>query len=204
MQVVKDHYDFGKYVTIPRWCSYWHQINEVKKLTPKSLLVIGVGDGIVTDVIQDTTDIQITTIDIDPNLNPTIIGSVTELDRIIDQKYDCILCCQVLEHLPLDEFGNIIGLISHYCDYLILSLPTHHYEFSMVINLFGAIKRIRFFIPRFWHKHKFDGEHYWEVGARYSSNKKVTDLICKYFTIITSFIPVENSYHHFYVLKSKA
>ena len=41
-----DHYSFSTYITKKRWTSYWHQLDEVYRLHPNSILEIGKGSGI--------------------------------------------------------------------------------------------------------------------------------------------------------------
>ena len=90
VQVLKEHYDFSKYTDIPRWLSYWHQIDETLKLEPRSVLVIGIGDGAVMRLLKDyVTDIK--TFDIDPELNPSFLGNISEIDQIVTNKFDVIL-----------------------------------------------------------------------------------------------------------------
>ena len=68
-------YNFKQYCYLERWVSYWHQIKEVLKLEPRSLLIIGKGDGIVVDVLKQSID-SVKTLDIDQGLNPDAVGSV--------------------------------------------------------------------------------------------------------------------------------
>ncbi|PIR85312.1 methyltransferase type 11, partial [Candidatus Kaiserbacteria bacterium CG10_big_fil_rev_8_21_14_0_10_45_20] len=50
-------------------------------------------------------------------------------------------------------------------------------------------------------KHTFNGQHHWEIGKRGYSVKKVRKVISKHFVVEKEFIPFENQYHRFYVLK---
>lgn len=48
------HYkDFARYVKKPWWMSYWHQVNEVLATRPDSVLLIGIGNGIIPTLLQD-------------------------------------------------------------------------------------------------------------------------------------------------------
>ncbi|MCK4649610.1 hypothetical protein KAT36_00095 [Candidatus Pacearchaeota archaeon] len=58
-------------------------------------------------------------------------------------------------------------------------------------------------LPRFYKKAKFDGEHYWEIGMRKYSLKKIKKTMLKYFKIKKVFSPYENKYHVFFVLEKR-
>jgi hypothetical protein len=64
-----DKYNFQRYVYFGRWASYWYQINEVLELKPESLLVVGIGDGTVIDILKKYIN-EIKTLDIDEKLKP--------------------------------------------------------------------------------------------------------------------------------------
>ena len=49
---MNNKYGFKKYAYFPRWVSYWHQIDEILKLNPESLLIIGAGDNYVADILK--------------------------------------------------------------------------------------------------------------------------------------------------------
>lgn len=100
-QVSREHY-FKDYDTKERWVSYWHQINEVLSTGSKSVLEIGLGNGIAADYLKKM-GLGVTTVDIDPALNPDYICSVTELTKFLRLTFfDIVLCAEVLEHIPLE------------------------------------------------------------------------------------------------------
>lgn len=51
-QVKAEHYSFLKYVNEARWLSYYTQIRETLSVNPRKVLVIGVGDHIVPDILE--------------------------------------------------------------------------------------------------------------------------------------------------------
>ncbi|MCM1467223.1 MAG: hypothetical protein NC086_03670, partial [Alistipes sp.] len=125
-QVKKEHYNFDKYVDEARWMSYYYQVKEALASGSKSFLIIGKGDGIVPAIIQELVGLNgvVDTFDYDEQLQPTYIGDIRELSNVVTKKYDCILCCQVLEHLEYKYFESIIKEIDNICNSrVILSLP---------------------------------------------------------------------------------
>jgi len=63
-QVEPDHYYNIIYDTKERFCSYWHQIQEVLLLKPSEVLEIGIGNGFVSRYLKER-GINVTTLDID-------------------------------------------------------------------------------------------------------------------------------------------
>jgi len=193
-------YKFSKYDYKDRWISYWHQIDEVLRLKPKIVLEIGIGNKTVTDYLKKQ-GLEVKTLDISKNFNPDFIANVTKMP-LEDNSFDVILCAEILEHLSFDDFKKALLELKRVTKkYLVLSLP--HFgppiKFSFKIPFIKEIK-IAFKIM-FPIKHKFHGEHYWEIGKKGYPSRKIRNIIKKYFRIKKEFIPFENQYHHFYILK---
>lgn len=193
-------YSFEKYVYLTRWISYWYQIKEVLSLKPEKVLEIGVGDKTVSNYLKNQ-GINIATLDIDEKLKPDFIGNVLKMP-FPDNSFDVLLCAEVLEHLPFEDFEKGLRELKRVTKkYVVLSLPHFGYtiKFSFKIPLLKEKKfAIKIPIPI---KHRFNGEHYWEMGKRGYTLKRVKGIIKKYFKIKKEFIPFENQYHHFFVLE---
>lgn len=209
-QVNEGHYDFSNYINLRRWNSYYYQINEIIKTNANSILLIGIGDGIVSDILRKLGK-DVTTFDFDESLNPDIVGDITKIDSIVRKKYDLVVCCQVLEHIPFELFSSTIGKISNITnDKFILSLPNNNIWFKLKFKLPKIKeKNMKFHMRVFW-KRKWDiktdgnGEHYWEVDALKSTKlKNINKILREKFDIYDSFIPFNNTYHIFWVLKRR-
>lgn len=198
----KKHYQFGEYADFARWSSYWHQLDETFALKPETVLVIGIGDDIVCDVLRKH-GLKVYTFDFDKSLNPDFVGNVTDIDQILSGKqFDVILCCQILEHLPYDMFESLLQKISTLSNNVILSLPyaAIGYKFDFKLPI---IKNVRFDIRihQFYRKVELGGEHYWEIGLQGYPKKKIIRSIKKVFVVKKRYVALHNQYHLFFILE---
>lgn len=201
-QVNSSHYNFTRYCKKPRWNSFWHQIDEILAIKPESFLEIGPGPGIL-GVILKYLNINYQSLDIDPELNPSIVGSATNIP-LADNTIDLVGCFQMLEHLEYPNF--LLALKEIYRVSIkgaVISLPDAKtvYPISIQIPKLGK-KHFFFKRPRTNRKHVFDGEHHWEINKAETPIKKVeNDILNSGFKIEKTYRVPENPYHRFYILK---
>jgi len=203
LQVEPNHYFNKSYDSKERFISYWHQINEIIKLNPKTVLEIGVGNGFVSKYLKERK-VNILTLDIDKRLNPDVVGSVLNMP-FSDELFDVMACYEVLEHLPFENFSKALSEIFRVSkSYAVLSLP----DASRVYRIYIHIPKIGIFkklipLPRFKNPtHKFDGEHYWEIGkAGYPLSKIINEIQKAGFKIEKTYRIFENPYHRFFILR---
>jgi hypothetical protein len=204
VQVEATYYDFQTYTDLLRWTSYWHQISETLALVPKTALIIGVGDNIVGKLLA-AQGVQVYTFDFDKDLHPDFVGNVAEAGDVLrDKQFDVILCCQVLEHLPYDKFENILQQLARHTGNVIISLPYSaiKYKFEVKLPIIKTIKS-NVYIHKFFKQHKFDGQHYWEIGTREHTKRSVLKSMKKFFTVEKWYVAPYNTYHLFFILKTK-
>jgi SAM-dependent methyltransferase len=201
-QVEENHYVEESYDKKCRFVSYWHQIDEVRKTNPVSVLEIGVGNGLVRDYLK-RLGMNVTTLDIDQRLHPDLIGSVLEIP-VPDDTFDTVTCFQVLEHLPFEDFVSAAReLVRVSRKHVLLSLPDVHRVFTVHGRVPGfGYYQVMLPIPRIKNlEHQFDGEHYWEIGkARYSVGRIKRELDKAGLMLEHTFRAVENPYHRFFIL----
>ncbi len=204
VQVPSEHY-FKNYDKETRWISYWHQISGVSKTKPKKVLEIGIGNKTVTNYLK-RRGIEVVTVDIDENLGPNYVCSVTELsDHFERNSFDTVLCAEVLEHLPFKYFEESLSEISKITKYYaVLTLPHAGANFKVRVKV-PYFKELNLYlkIPLFWKKHEFDGQHYWEIGKKGFSLNKIKKEIKNYFEIEKTYCLISNPYHRFFILKRK-
>jgi SAM-dependent methyltransferase len=203
IQVAPTHYDGPTYDTKERWASYWHQIDEVRAVAASSCLEIGTGNGFVKAYLG-SRGIDVTSVDFDPALKPDRVGDVRSLP-CADAEFDVVICAQVLEHLPFEDLDVAMAELRRVCRRrVIVSIPRS-----------GRFVRIAFRIPPFrsfsWvtvlpgrRAFAFDGQHYWQAGARTSPLHVVRAVIERHFYVRRDYLVTEHPYHHFFVLEPRS
>lgn len=202
-QVAKKHYFSSKYNSRERWNSYWYQIKEVTDLNPEKVLEIGVGNKTVSDYLKKN-GIEVITFDFDKDLIPDVVGDVRRIP-FKKNSFDIVICAEVLEHLPFSDVNKALNEIKRVTKkYALITLPH-----SSLINLYFGVKIIPF-IPKqqisikidFPVTHRFKGEHYWEIGKKKYSLKKIIAVIrSSGFSLEKCYFPPDNPYHRFFLLK---
>lgn len=163
-QVSKSHYEGKAYRSQERWNSYWHQLALVRGTKPQNVLEVGVGESVVARELA-ATGISVTTVDIAEDLHPDVVGSITALP-FLDKSFDAVLAAEVLEHIRFEDVPQALRELSRVARHsVIISIPHPGYVFSL-IGKFPLLRRFSFLykIPFFWETHRFNGEHYWELG----------------------------------------
>jgi len=208
-------YHYNNYDSKGRFCSYWHQINEVLSVPSEQILEVGVGNGFVSSYLKNKR-LKVITLDIDKRLNPDVIGSVLELP-FPDESFDVVTCCEVLEHLTYEDFRKGLSEIFRVSKLrAILSLPDISKAYPLHVNIpkIGEIKKL---IPlpgvkkptrNLNHGHHLEqGEyaysvpHCWEIGeAGYSLSRISNDIETIGFKIAKTYRVFEQPYHRFFVL----
>lgn len=201
-QVPKSTYFEGSYLGPPRFASYAYQLREIIGLQPSSVLEIGIGNGLVSYFLK-RAGYNVVSLDIDTSLDPDITGSVAKLP-LRDSSFDIACCFEVLEHLPYGRFSDGLAEICRVCRRAaILSLPDANrcYYIGFRLPKIGA-RRFVFELPRLkCPSHRFDGEHYWEIGKKGFSLQRIRQAMSSSgFRIRRTYRPFEVFSHRFFVL----
>lgn len=201
-QVDRTHYEFATYMDKQRWGSLWHQVDEILKVHPNTVLEVGKGTGILGPLLKHY-GIYYQSADIDPELEPDYVTSVNDLP-FKDNTFDVACCFQVLEHIPYSSFHqSVTELLRVAKKQVVISLPDAKslWQYSIHVPTKG---KIRFDIPRpqfCLPKHVFNGEHYWEINKEGYPLEDVIRLMEKCGCIVNkSYRVIEHPYHHFFVL----
>ena len=187
---------------IQRFYSYRMQLFYAIKSQPQTILLIGKGDGIVESILRNL-DIKVTTLDISKDLTPDFVGTVESLP-FKNKSFDVSICCQVLEHLPFEQFRTSLRELRRVTrEYLILSLPDARRFLSLRIQFFSKLKfnwQSSFFRIRPLEVSPMD-EHYWEIGIKGTGFKKIKkEIVESGWEIIEIQRVIDFPYHTFYYL----
>jgi hypothetical protein len=173
-------------------------------VNPKTAIEIGMGPGIVTRALR-AKGVNVTTVDIDPELRPDILASVTDLPGDL-RSADIVLCCQVLEHLPWHDFERLYeDLFRRAQMRIIISLPdvSPYLRFALHSQHHSIVHGHVFSLPK-WTSPKRStscSEHCWEIGiGKVTRTTVLRALRGASGRTAKSFRLFEFPYHHFYVV----
>jgi len=205
-QVESNLYSSTKYLSCARWSTYALVIEEALRINPETTLEIGPGPGIVTSILRKI-GYQVKTLDLDPALKPDYLLSATDkniAEKI--KKVSLIIASEIFEHVRYPDFLDACRRLQSVTDFMILTLPdTNEKSLS-----FGIRLRLPLFnkISTLWKirygrvSHKFDGEHYWEIGKKgFPAHKIRKDIRDCGWIVESEHINPDNPYHRFFLLK---
>jgi len=179
-----------------------YQIRDCLQLNPHRVLIIGTGLGLEASILRGF-GLDVTVADIDPALNPDVVASVDNLSVFPDKSFDVVIAAHVLEHLPYEHFDKCCAEISRVALYAIVYLPFACWVPQVTIAIEPLFKKtFRFRIPLFWKRHKFNGEHYWELGTKDFPLKRILNTIRKHFHIRDKYHNWDWRYSYNFVLES--
>jgi len=157
------------------WYWYFIIIKEVICFKPNDILEIGSGSGIIKNCLKPLVEKYIV-LDINPQLNPDILGDVRICNNELNNKFNLIIITDVLEHIPFSDLeqtvqnlflylkngGKVLITIPHRRSNFLFMTPTQKPHVFTVPTGFlspGAFYR-RFIKRKIW----IDPHHRWEIG----------------------------------------
>lgn len=207
-QVEAAYYAQPKYATLERFISYFHQIKLFREAGAESVLLIGVGDGLVTHYLTKVLGMSVTTCDIDSELNPDVVGDIRKLP-FAAASFDVVAAYEVLEHLPFEEFDGALGELARVSrGRVLVSLPHRHtgldlvFKFPFVRTLLGRDRvRLLATVPITFPGLAVSKQHYWEIERTKTTLGDVRAALRKHFTIEREERAELDAYRHFFVLQ---
>lgn len=210
-QVDAAYYAQQKYATMERFISYFHQIKLLRDSGAQTILLVGVGDGLVPHYLREVLGLTVTTCDIDSDLKPDVVGDVRALP-FADGAFDAVAVYEVLEHLPFAEFDGALKEIARVSSgAVVVSLPHRHTGVDMVLK-FPYIRsllrrdflRLLLTVPITFPGFAVSKQHYWEIEREVTTLGDVRAALKKHFTIEREERAELDAYRHFFVLQKHA
>ena len=194
----REMYFSDGYFSMQQLCSLSHQINLIHSLRPKNVIEIGIGNGFTSSFLR-RAGYSVTTADINPQLEPDICASLDQVgEHMNGEKFDLVVCCEVLEHMPWSDFESNMNHLRSLGDRLLLTLPNYYASFGFggllkLPKMASKPFRLTIDIPR---KKNLEKEHFWEVGSSpETSLKSITlELKKRYGTVNVKKLEL-NPYH---------
>ncbi len=212
--IPSDYYDFATYVTKTRMLTFWHQLAEVLETEPHSVLEIGVGPQVVAGTLREL-GVNLTTFDINPLLEPDLVGSVLELDDVVaENAFDTVLCARVLHHLPFTTLDRSLAQLARAArTRVVITLPIDEARLYFAVRrTAGQYKTASFTLPRqlkrlllrVGKKGEERYRHLWKIDSHdETSATKVTTVIEQHFRIEKWYTVPEDQSHAVVVLGPK-
>lgn len=199
-QVSKEHYEFDRYCYPERWSSYYHQIREILRTEPKTVLEVGAGDETVKRFVVRATNASYTTLDVADDLRPDIVGSLLAIPTP-SKHFDTVCAFEVLEHIPWDDVPRALAELARVSKrQVLISVPHFGPTVDLSIKI-PFLPRLRIFLKiPFPKRHVFNGQHYWELGKKGYSVASFRERLSANFTVERDYISPESPYHHFFIL----
>lgn len=157
------------------WFRYYHLVKDVLRLQATDVLEIGTGSGMVRNCLKPLVrDYRV--LDINPKLEPDVVADVRVLQTELENRFDCVIAADVLEHLPFADLGTACANLFAYLKsggHALITIPHRQSNFlfmspTQVPHVFtvptgflspGAFWR-RFIKRKIW----IDPNHCWEIG----------------------------------------
>lgn len=187
-----EHMDFKD------WLRYFHVIKDIQHYKPKFVLECGTGNDVVKNIIEPTVKAY-NTMDLNEKLKPDFVNDVSVKIKELENKYDLIIACEILEHI---DFGLLQRTLENLISYLrtdgkiIITLPLKRpfVSISSIIN----INPVHFYIPRLRHLNYVDPCHCWEIGSNGITKYHVEEAIKKAHGQTVKYMDIP--YHGYWII----
>ena len=202
VQVPAQHYG-SRYDDWDKWLTYFWTIRNVLDHGLPSVLEVGVGSKVVSSVLRNN-EVRLTTLDIDPNLEPDYVASVTDMP-FAENAFDGIVCTEVLNHMPWEQTRQAIREIHRVTRRLaFVTVPHFTLSFALLLRLpLLKLHELRLRLP-FPKALKSSGPHCWECGRPgYSVAKLRKEFRDAGFIIVSEQRPPTQYSSCFFVLQKR-
>jgi len=185
--------EWFRYYSEKRITHQWLQVHLLKNLDDvNTILEVGPGLGLVSSMLHNA-GYEVTTVDYLSNQypHPDIKFIQKEIMNLTGEEasgYDCIICCETLEHLLWEDVDIVLSkFFSSRCEWLLISVPYQGFQldFRLFFNLYKFKKSFSMKIFKFLKNFHFDANtdpygHKWEIGYKkyslFNLEKKIKEI----------------------------
>jgi SAM-dependent methyltransferase len=193
-----EHYTSLRYDTKKRWASYWHQIDETLAVSPSSVLLVGVGSGVVPAYLR-LLGIAVTTLDVVSDLEPDLVGDVRAIPAE-RAAFDVVICSQVLEHLVYSDVPTALAELARVArSRVVISLPRRGRYWELAVRIPPLPRLARSGVLPNRRRYGGDEEHHWELGRRAVPLRRFRRELAEHLILEHSYHVPEHPYHEFFV-----
>lgn len=172
-------------LNLSNFINAYYQFRDVQSLGAcRTMLIVGPGQGLDAAVFR-WRGLEVTTFDIDETFNPDVVGSVHDMHKFEDGKFDVVIASHVLEHLALPFLAPALAELARVGRFAIIYLPfagrhgqirfrlgARNAGFDYVWDVFNRMET-----PSGIEAIYCEKQHFWEVGYR---GFRVSDLISRF------------------------
>ena len=168
--------EWHRYYSGKRITHQWLQVHLLADLAVETVLELGPYLGVVSAML-DNAGYRVTSLDRLPRQHDN--DRITHIECSLEEAvasdlagFDCILCCETLEHLPWDDVGRYLDLFREAGPrHVILSVPFEGFQFDLSVYLNWHTWRRALALKKFRGWRTFSPPsnpfgHKWEAGYR--------------------------------------
>lgn len=155
------------------------------------VLIVGPGQGLPTEVLK-WRGYDVTTLDIDPVIEPDIVGSVHDMRMFRDGQFDAVIASHVLEHFAVPYLDGALTELARVANHALVYLPVagRHVQarvapgfkaidLNVLVDVFNYLHRPNGVEPRYCQR-----QHFWEVGMRGFRVRDLRVRMSRFFEIL--------------------
>lgn len=197
----REEYFSDHYFSMIQLTSQAQQVHDIHSLKPTDILEIGIGNGFTSTFLR-MAGYDVTTADINGDLKPDYVAPLGDLPGLVDgREFGLVACCEVLEHMPWEEFEHSIAAMRKLSPNLYLTLP--NYAKFVGFSGYLDIPRIRrLFNIGMWLNlpRKITPEHFWEVGSSGKTDwVPIMKILKRHYPNVRDYSYKLNRYHHAFI-----
>jgi len=157
------------------WTRHFHVLRDLCAEQQGDVLEVGTGDGVLRRCAQPLLH-SYTVFDINPALQPDVLGDLREQQPALEGRFDAVVCTEVLEHIDFEHLHTCLGQLRRFLKpggTLYLTLP-HRKGHALVVTPRQRLWKLRFpvgmtSLSEAWNRFVrrriwIDPHHCWEIG----------------------------------------